>query len=205
MAPILLFLAIFVVLILGYPVALSLAGTALIAAAIGIATGSFEVGFLSAMPSRLFGIITNETLIAVPLFILMGVTLEKTRIAQQLLDTMSRVFGGLPGGLGLSVTIVGTLMAASTGIVGATVVTMGLMSLPAMMNARYDVPLATGTICSTGTLGQIIPPSIALVLLGDVLSNAYQQAQLSVGIFNCLLYTSPSPRDRTRSRMPSSA
>ena len=136
------------------------------------------------MPSRLFGIITNETLIAVPLFILMGVTLEKTRIAQQLLDTMSRVFGGLPGGLGLSVTIVGTLMAASTGIVGATVVTMGLMSLPAMMNARYDVPLATGTICATGTLGQIIPPSIALVLLGDVLSNAYQQAQLSVGIFN---------------------
>ena len=184
MAPILLFLAVFVVLILGYPVALSLAGTALIAAAIGIATGSFEIGFLSAMPSRLFGIITNETLIAVPLFILMGVTLEKTRIAQQLLDTMSRVFGGLPGGLGLSVTIVGTLMAASTGIVGATVVTMGLMSLPAMMNARYDVPLATGTICATGTLGQIIPPSIALVLLGDVLSNAYQQAQLSVGIFN---------------------
>ena len=184
MATILLFLAIFVVLILGYPVALSLAGTALIAAAIGIATGSFEPAFLTAMPSRLFGIITNQTLIAVPLFILMGVTLEKTRIAQQLLDTMSRVFGGLPGGLGLSVTIVGTLMAASTGIVGATVVTMGLMSLPAMLNARYDVPLATGTICATGTLGQIIPPSIALVLLGDVLSNAYQQAQLSVGIFN---------------------
>ena len=184
MATILLFLAIFVVLILGYPVALSLAGTALIAAAIGIATGSFEPAFLIAMPSRLFGIITNQTLIAVPLFILMGVTLEKTRIAQQLLDTMSRVFGGLPGGLGLSVTIVGTLMAASTGIVGATVVTMGLMSLPAMLNARYDVPLATGTICATGTLGQIIPPSIALVLLGDVLSNAYQQAQLSVGIFN---------------------
>ena len=184
MAPILLVLAVFAVLILGYPVALSLAGTALIAAAIGVATGGFEPAFLTAMPSRLFGIITNQTLIAVPLFVLMGVTLEKTRIAQQLLDAMSRVVGGLPGGLGLSVIIVGALMAASTGIVGATVVTMGLMSLPAMLNARYDMPLATGTICATGTLGQIIPPSIALVLLGDVLSSAYQQAQLSVGIFN---------------------
>jgi len=184
LAPILLVLAVFAVLILGYPVALSLAGTALIAAAIGVATGGFEPAFLTAMPSRLFGIITNQTLIAVPLFVLMGVTLEKTRIAQQLLDAMSRVVGGLPGGLGLSVIIVGALMAASTGIVGATVVTMGLMSLPAMLNARYDVPLATGTICATGTLGQIIPPSIALVLLGDVLSSAYQQAQLSVGIFN---------------------
>jgi len=184
LAPILLVLAVFAVLILGYPVALSLAGTALIAAAIGVATGGFEPAFLTAMPSRLFGIITNQTLIAVPLFVLMGVTLEKTHIAQQLLDAMSRVVGGLPGGLGLSVIIVGALMAASTGIVGATVVTMGLMSLPAMLNARYDVPLATGTICATGTLGQIIPPSIALVLLGDVLSSAYQQAQLSVGIFN---------------------
>ncbi len=184
MAPILLVLAVFAVLILGYPVALSLAGTALIAAAIGVATGGFEPAFLTAMPSRLFGIITNQTLIAVPLFVLMGVTLEKTHIARQLLDAMSRVVGGLPGGLGLSVIIVGALMAASTGIVGATVVTMGLMSLPAMLNARYDVPLATGTICATGTLGQIIPPSIALVLLGDVLSSAYQQAQLSVGIFN---------------------
>jgi|TARA_B110000211_G_scaffold74031_1_gene86200 tripartite ATP-independent transporter DctM subunit len=184
LAPILLVLAVFAVLILGYPVALSLAGTALIAAAIGVATGGFEPAFLTAMPSRLFGIITNQTLIAVPLFVLMGVTLEKTHIARQLLDAMSRVVGGLPGGLGLSVIIVGALMAASTGIVGATVVTMGLMSLPAMLNARYDVPLATGTICATGTLGQIIPPSIALVLLGDVLSSAYQQAQLSVGIFN---------------------
>jgi tripartite ATP-independent transporter DctM subunit len=183
-APIILFLAIFVVLLLGYPVALSLAGTALIAAGIGIANGTFEPAFLTAMPNRLFGIINNQTLIAVPLFVLMGVTLEKTRIAEQLLDAMSRAFGRLPGGLGLSVTIVGMLMAASTGIVGATVVTMGLMSLPAMLKARYNVPLATGTICATGTLGQIIPPSIALVLLGDVLSNAYQQAQLSMGIFN---------------------
>ncbi len=183
-APIYLFLAVFFVLVLGYPVALSLAGTALIAAGFGIAIGAFDVGFLYAIPSRLFGIISNQTLIAVPLFVLMGVTLEKTRIAEQLLDAMSRSFASLPGGLGLSVTFVGMLMAASTGIVGATVVTMGLMSLPVMLKAKYDIPLATGTICATGTLGQIIPPSIALVLLGDVLSNAYQQAQLSMGIFN---------------------
>ena len=183
-ASIYLFLAVFIVLILGYPVALSLAGTALIAAAIGIIFDSFDANLLNAIPNRLFGTISNQTLIAVPLFVLMGVTLEKTRIAEQLLDAMSRSFGKFPGGLGLSVIFVGMLMAASTGIVGATVVTMGLMSLPAMLKAKYDIPLATGTICATGTLGQIIPPSIALVLLGDVLSNAYQQAQLSIGIFN---------------------
>ena len=179
-----LFLAVFLVLLMGYPVALSLGGTALIAAGIGAMTGAFDTTLLTAMPNRLYGIISNQTLIAVPMFVLMGVTLEKTRIAEQLLDAMSRAFGRMPGGLGLSVTIVGMLMAASTGIVGATVVTMGLMSLPAMMKARYDMKLATGTICATGTLGQIIPPSIALVLLGDVLGNAYQQAQLSLGIFN---------------------
>ena len=179
-----LFLAVFLVLLMGYPVALSLGGTALIAACIGAMTGAFDTTLLTAMPNRLYGIVSNQTLIAVPMFVLMGVTLEKTRIAEQLLDAMSRAFGRMPGGLGLSVTIVGMLMAASTGIVGATVVTMGLMSLPAMMKARYDMKLATGTICATGTLGQIIPPSIALVLLGDVLGNAYQQAQLSLGIFN---------------------
>lgn len=183
-APIYLFFAVFIVLILGYPVALSLAGTGLVAAAIGIISGSFDAALLYAIPSRLFGIISNQTLVAVPLFIFMGVTLEKSRIAEQLLDAMSRGFGGMPGGLGLSVTFVGMLMAASTGIVGATVVTMGLMSLPAMLKAKYNIPLAAGTICATGTLGQIIPPSIALVLLGDVLSNAYQQAQLSMGIFS---------------------
>ena len=178
------FAAVFLLLLLGYPVALTLAGTALISAGVGIAAGIFDASFLMATPNRLFGIITNQTLIAVPLFILMGVILEKSRIAENLLDSMSRLFGSLPGGLGLAVTVVGMLMAASTGIVGATVVTMGLMSLPSMLKARYDPALATGTICATGTLGQIIPPSIALVLLGDVLSNAYQQAQLSQGIFN---------------------
>ncbi len=182
--PLFMFLAAFVFLLLGYPVALTLAGTALFSAGLGMVFGLFDPAFLMTMPNRLFGIITNQTLIAVPLFVLMGVILEKSRIAEDLLDSMSRLFGKFPGGLGLAVTIVGMLMAASTGIVGATVVTMGLMSLPSMLKARYDPALATGTICATGTLGQIIPPSIALVLLGDVLSNAYQQAQLSLGIFN---------------------
>ena len=178
------FAAVFALLLLGYPVAMTLAGTALISAAIGIAAGTFDAAFLIAMPSRLFGIVTNQTLIAVPLFVLMGVILEKSRIAEDLLDSMSSLFGTLPGGLGLAVTFVGMLMAASTGIVGATVVTMGLMALPSMLKAKYDPALAAGTICATGTLGQIIPPSIALVLLGDVLSNAYQQAQLSQGIYS---------------------
>jgi tripartite ATP-independent transporter DctM subunit len=174
----------FLLLLLGYPVALTLAGTALIAALLGTITGAFDAAFLMATPNRIFGIISNQTLMAVPLFVLMGVILEKSKIAERLHASMSSLFGPLPGGLGLAVTMVGMLMAASTGIVGATVVTMGLMSLPSMLRAKYDPALATGVICATGTLGQIIPPSIALVLLGDVLSNAYQQAQLSQGIFN---------------------
>jgi tripartite ATP-independent transporter DctM subunit len=183
-AALIMFAAVFVLLLMGYPVALTLAGTALIAAGVGILAGGFEPGFLFATPNRLFGIMTNQTLIAVPLFVFMGVVLERSRIAERLLDAMGRSFGGLPGGLGIAVTLVGMLMAASTGIVGATVVTMGLMSLPSMLNAGYDNRLATGTICATGTLGQIIPPSIALVLLGDVISNAYQRAQLNMGIFS---------------------
>lgn len=172
------------VLMLGYPVAYTLAGTALIFAGGGILLGNFDPAFLAAMPGRLFGTITNITLIAVPLFVMMGIVLEKSRIAEELLDNMSRVFAGLPGGLGISVVVVGAMLAASTGIVGATVVTMGLLSLPSMLKRGYDPSLATGTICATGTLGQIIPPSIALVLLGDVLSSAYQQAQLNMNIFN---------------------
>lgn len=178
------FAAVFALLLAGYPVAITLGGTALVAAGIGIATGTFDAAFLLATPNRLFGIMGNQTLIAVPLFVLMGVILEKSRIAERLLNAMSGLFGQFPGGLGIAVTLVGMLMAASTGIVGATVVTMGLMSLPSMLKANYNPSLATGTICATGTLGQIIPPSIALVLLGDVLSNAYQQAQLNQGIFN---------------------
>ena len=178
------FAAICLLLMLGYPVAFTLAGTALAFAAVGVIAGHFDPAFLAALPARIFGTINNDTLIAVPLFILMGVILEKSRIAEQLLGTMSRSFGSLRGGLGIAVILVGMLLAASTGIVGATVVTMGLLSLPSMLKGGYSPSLAAGTICATGTLGQIIPPSIALVLLGDVLSNAYQQAQLSMGIFN---------------------
>ena len=183
-AALLMFVAVFGFLLLGYPVALTLAGTALIAALIGAVGGHFDLAFLYAMPNRLFGIMTNETLIAVPLFVLMGVILERSKIAEDLLDAMTRAFSGMPGGLGLAVCLVGMLMAASTGIVGATVVTMGLMALPTMLRAGYHPALASGTICATGTLGQIIPPSIALVLLGDVISSAYQQSQLSLGVFN---------------------
>ena len=182
--PLLMFITVCLVLMLGYPVAFSLAGTALIFAVVGIITGHFDASFLTAMPNRLFGTIQNITLIAVPLFVMMGVMLEKSRIAEQLLDNMAALFGRLQGGLAISVVLVGMLLAASTGIVGATVVTMGLMSLPCMLKRGYDPKLATGVICATGTLGQIIPPSIALVLLGDILSSAYQQAQLNMGIFN---------------------
>ena len=177
------FLAVFLVLLLGFPVAFSLAGTALGFALWGIHLEVFDSAFLTALPNRLYGIMNNNTLIAVPLFVFMGVMLERSKVAENLLDTMSELFGSIPGGLGISVTLVGMLMAASTGIVGATVVTMGLLSLPTMLRRNYDPALAAGTICASGTLGQIIPPSIVLVLLGDVISSAYQQAQLDMGIF----------------------
>ena len=178
------FVAVCLLLMLGYPVAFTLAGTALAFAVGGILAGHFDAGFLAALPGRIFGTISNDTLIAVPLFVLMGVILEKSRVAEELLGSMAKLFGTMRGGLGISVIVVGMLLAASTGIVSATVVTMGLLSLPSMLQAGYRPSLAAGTICATGTLGQIIPPSIALVLLGDVLSNAYQRAQLNLNIFN---------------------
>jgi tripartite ATP-independent transporter DctM subunit len=181
--PLLLFVVVCIVLMAGYPVAFSLAGTALVFAWLGELGGSFDPAFLEALPNRLYGIMTNVTLIAVPLFVFMGVMLERSRVAENLLDTMTELFGHLRGGLGYSVTLVGMLLAASTGIVGATVVTMGLLSLPTMLRRGYDPRIATGVICASGTLGQIIPPSIVLVLLGDVLSSAYQQAQLEMGIY----------------------
>ncbi|MBK1703425.1 TRAP transporter large permease [Halochromatium glycolicum] len=182
--PVLLVLAVGAVLLLGYPVALSLGGTALLFALLGEALGYFDHAFIEALPNRVYGVMTNETLIAVPLFVFMGVMLERSRVAENLLETMALLFGPLRGGLGISVTVVGMLLAASTGIVGATVVTMGLLSLPTMLKRNYDPSVAAGTICASGTLGQIIPPSIVLVLLGDVLSAAYQQAQLDMGIFS---------------------
>jgi len=180
----LLFLSVILVLLAGFPVAFTLGGTALIFAAIGVVTGTFNEALLSGLPNRVFGIMSNETLVAVPLFVFMGVTLERARIAEELLDTLSRLFGTLRGGLGISVTLVGMLLAASTGIVGATVVTMGLLSLPTMLRRGYSPEIATGTICASGTLGQIIPPSIILVMLGDVMTSAYQQAQLEMGVFS---------------------
>ncbi|WP_163836022.1 TRAP transporter large permease [Spartinivicinus ruber] len=182
--PLLMFVVVCGVLLLGYPVAFSLAGTAIVFAAVGSTTGAFDPAILHALPSRLYGTMTNQTLMAVPLFVFMGVMLEKSKIAENLLNSMALLFGRFPGGLGISVTVVGMLLAASTGIVGATVVTMGLLSLPTMLKRGYNKSLAAGTICATGTLGQIIPPSIALVLLGDVLSSAYQQAQIDMGIFS---------------------
>jgi len=179
--PLLLFIAACLLLMAGFPVAFTLAGTALGFAWVGQLTGSFDGAFLAALPNRLYGIMTNITLIAVPLFVFMGVMLERSRVAENLLDTMTALFGRLRGGLGYSVALVGMLLAASTGIVGATVVTMGLLSLPTMLRRGYDPRIACGTICASGTLGQIIPPSIVLVLLGDVLSSAYQQAQLDLG------------------------
>jgi len=180
----LLFLAVILVLLAGFPVAFTLGGTALVFAGIGIAAGVFDAAFLASIPNRLYGIMGNETLVAVPLFVFMGITLERARIAEELLDTLSALFGRVRGGLGISVTLVGMLLAASTGIVGATVVTMGLLSLPTMLKRGYSPSVACGTICASGTLGQIIPPSIILVLLGDVLSSAYQEAQLEQGIFS---------------------
>jgi len=179
-----LFAVVALVLMLGYPVAFTLGGVSLLFALLGGWFEVFDSAFLQALPNRLFGIMTNGTLIAVPLFVFMGVMLERSKVAESLLDTMASLFGSLRGGLGISVTLVGMLLAASTGIVGATVVTMGLLSLPTMLKRNYDPAVATGTICASGTLGQIIPPSIVLVLLGDVLSSAYQQAQLSMGKLN---------------------
>jgi tripartite ATP-independent transporter DctM subunit len=180
----LLFLSVIVILLAGFPVAFTLGGTALIFAGVGVLTGTFNEALLSGLPNRIFGIMTNETLVAVPLFVFMGVTLERARIAEELLETLSSLFGSLRGGLGISVTLVGMLLAASTGIVGATVVTMGLLSLPTMLRRGYSAEIATGTICASGTLGQIIPPSIILVMLGDVMTSAYQQAQLDMGVFS---------------------
>lgn len=185
-----LFITACLALLRGFPVAFTLAGSALVFSAFGILLSIyvdpeiFDMGYVSNIPSRIFGTMVNEVLIAVPLFIFMGVTLEKSKVAEELLENMGRLFGTLRGGLAISVTIVGALLAASTGIVGATVVTMGLLSLPTMLRNKYDPKLSCGSICAAGTLGQIIPPSIVLVLLGDVISNSYQQAMNSIGNYS---------------------
>lgn len=180
----LMFVVVCAVLLTGFPVALALAGTALLFAGLGALLGAFDLVFLGALPNRLMGVINNQTLLAVPLFVFMGAMLERSKIAEDLLNAMSVLLGRFKGGMGIVITLVGMLLAASTGIVGATVVTMGLLSLPTMLRRGYSPSFSSGIICATGTLGQIIPPSIALVLLGDVLSNAYTQAQLNMGNFS---------------------
>jgi tripartite ATP-independent transporter DctM subunit len=180
---ILLVFAICVALFAGYPVAFTLGGLSLLFAAAGSLLDIFNLGFLGALPQRIFGVMTNEVLLAIPLFIFMGVMLERSRIAEELLETIGRLFGSLRGGLGLAVALVGALLAASTGIVGATATTMGLIVLPVMLRHGYDPRLASGIVAASATLAQIIPPSTVLVILGDSLNNAYQSAQLSKGVF----------------------
>ena len=180
---VLMVVAVCALLMAGYPVALTLGGVSLAFAAIGHLTGAMSFSFLGALPARIFGVMTNDVLLAIPLFVFMGVMLERSRIAEDLLETMGRLFGALRGGLGVSVAIVGTLLAAAKGVVGATTVTMGLITLPAMLRHGYDKRLAAGTVAATATLAQIFPPATVLVLLGDQLSTAYQAAQLAQGIF----------------------
>lgn len=170
-------------LMTGYPVALTLGGASVLVALLGEATGTMSPGLLRALPQRISGVMSNDVLLAIPLFIFMGVMLERSRIAEDLLESMGRMFGSVRGGLGLSVTVVGALLAASTGVVGATAVTMGLVMLPAMLRHGYDPRLAAGTVAASATLAQIIPPSTVLVLLGDQLNTAYQAAQLASGVF----------------------
>ncbi|WP_322990168.1 TRAP transporter large permease subunit [Hoeflea sp.] len=170
-------------LLLGFPVAFTLAGVSLLFGGVGLAFGVFDPSNFGSLPNRYIGFMTNEVLVAVPLFIFMGVMLERSQIAEQLLLTMGKLFGNLRGGLGFSVIIVGAMLAASTGVVGATVVTMGLISLPAMLRAGYDPKLATGVISASGTLGQIIPPSTVLIFMGDMLSGINSQVQMAKGNF----------------------
>jgi tripartite ATP-independent transporter DctM subunit len=177
------FFGIIGLLMLGFPVAFTLAGVSLIFGLVGMWLGVFDPSNYAALPSRYIGFMTNEVLVAVPLFIFMGVMLERSGIAEQLLMTMGKLFGNLRGGLGISVVVVGALLAASTGVVGATVVTMGLISLPAMLRAGYDPRLACGVICASGTLGQIIPPSTVLIFMGDMLSGINAQVQMAKGNF----------------------
>jgi tripartite ATP-independent transporter DctM subunit len=179
----LMFAAMMLGILLGYPVAFTIGGIAILFAVLGGALGGFDMRLLGALGQRVFGLMTNEVLIAIPLFVLMGIVLEKSRVAEDLLETMGRLFGRLRGGLGVSVVVVGALLAASTGIVGATVVAMGMIALPSMIRNGYDPRLAAGVVCTSGTLGQIIPPSTLLIILADVMSNAFQRAQFEQGKF----------------------
>ncbi|NIY76489.1 TRAP transporter large permease subunit [Thalassospira sp. HF15] len=179
----LMFAALMGCILLGFPVSFSIAGTAVIFGYLGWVTDTMNIGLMGAFGQRVFGTLTNDVLIAIPLFVVMGVILERSRIAKDLLHTMGRLFGQLRGGLGISVVLVGALLAASTGIVGATVIAMGMIALPTMLRTGYNPKMASGLVCTAGTLGQIIPPSTLLIILSDVMSSAYQQAQYEQGKF----------------------
>ena len=174
----------FLFLLSGFPVAFILSGISLLFALIGVTFGYFDYSFLMAFPNRLYGVMGNQNLLAVPLFIFMGLILEKTKIAENLIHDMNAMFNETDSGYAISVVVVGALMAASTGIVGASVVTLGLLTYPVLVKNGYSPSLASGTICASGTLGQVIPPSLVLILLADVLSSSYQQAQLNMGVFS---------------------
>ena len=156
-------LTMFLFLLTGYPVAFTIAGVPLLFALFGHLIGVFDMSYVAALPNRIYGIMTNDLLISVPLFVFMGVMLQKSKIAEELLESMAILMSNVRSGLTISVTLVGALLAASTGIVGATVVTMGLLSLPTMLKKGYAPSLSTGTICAAGTLGQIIPTSLSLI------------------------------------------
>src|SRR4051812_43661016 len=175
--------AVCALLFAGYPVALTLGGGSFAFAALAHLLGAMDIGLLYALPQRIFGVMTNTVLLAIPLFIFMGVMLERSQIAEDLLETMGRLFGSLPGGLGISVVLVGVLLAAAKGVVGATVITIALITLPTMLRHGYDKRLAAGTVAATATLAQIMPPATVLVLLGDQLNNSFQAAQLAKGNF----------------------
>jgi tripartite ATP-independent transporter DctM subunit len=179
----LMFAALCVFVLSGAPIAFVLSGTAALFALIGWSAGVLNFNLIGALPMRVFSTMNSETLVAIPLFVFMGMVLERARIAEDLLRTMGALFGRMRGGLGVSVTLVGALLAASTGIVGATTVTMGLMALPVMLRYGYGPAYSSGIICSAGTLGQIIPPSTVLIIMGEVLASAYQQSQQRQGNF----------------------
>ncbi|MEP1209606.1 MAG: TRAP transporter large permease subunit [Rhizobiaceae bacterium] len=179
----LLLIVLIAALMAGYPVALTLGGVSMLFAGLGYATGQFDPVLIHALPSRLFGVMTNSVLLSIPLFVFMGLVLERSRLAEDMLDASARLFANVRGGLPVSVIVVGAVMAASTGIVGASVVTLGLLALPGLLRNGVPAQLAGGTVAAAGTLGQIIPPSIVLIVLGDQMSNAWQKMQLDAGEF----------------------
>ena len=179
--PLLFLAAIFALLFAGYSVAFTLAGGSLLFAGAASALGHFDLRILQGLPSRIYGLFGDDTLLSVPLFVLMGTVLDRTKVAAELLETMGLAFRRVPGGIGVSVCLVGALLGASTGVIGATVVTMALISLPTMLRHGYPAPLACGLICASGALTQVIPPATVLILLGDQIGNAYAEAQRTIG------------------------